>query len=162
MNSETQQIIAKLGLVPLPREGGYYRTTWVSSERLPSGRAAGSSIYFLLTPDEFSVFHRLVGEEVWHCYGGDRVEHVQLNPAAPHATVTRLGYDVLAGETPQLTVRGGIWQAARVNPRGSYGWALLGCTLSPAWDETEFELGERETLTRLFPTQATWVRELTR
>jgi predicted cupin superfamily sugar epimerase len=163
MTFEAQQIIATLGLVPLPREGGYYRATWVSSERLSSGRAAGSAIYFLITKDDFSAFHRLINEELWHFYAGDAVEHVRLDPQDGHATVTRLGSDILAGEKPQLVVRPGPWQAARLSGGvGRRGWALVACTLVPGWDETAFELGHRETLLRIFPQHATWVRELTR
>jgi predicted cupin superfamily sugar epimerase len=63
---------------------------------------------------------------------------------------------------PQLAVRGGTWQAARIAPGGERGWALLGCSLAPAWDETEFELANAAALLPLFPRDAEWVRELAR
>ena len=49
MNAEAEKIIAQLGLAPLPREGGFFRPSWVSTARLANGRAAGSAIWFLLT-----------------------------------------------------------------------------------------------------------------
>lgn len=162
MNTEALKVIAKLGLMPLPREGGFYRLTWVSAERLTSGRAAGSAIYFLITRDEFSALHRMRAEEIWHFHAGDPVDHVQLDPGDKSLSQFRLGGNVLVGEVPQLVVAGGIWQGARLAASAPRGWALLGCTLSPAWDEAEFELGERNVLTREFPNQAALVREFTR
>jgi len=163
MNAEAEKIIAQLGLAPLPREGGFFRQTWVSSTQLANGRAAGSAIWFLLMPGDFSALHRLPAEELWHFYSGDPVEHVQLDLATRGELVTRLGLEMEAREVSQLVVPGGVWQGARIapgpNPRG---WALLGCTLTPAWDEREFELGSRAALTREFPAAAGWIGALTR
>jgi predicted cupin superfamily sugar epimerase len=162
MNAEAMQVIAKLGLMPLPREGGFYRLVWISSERLASGRAAGSAIYFFITPEEFSGLHRLRAEELWLFHAGDSVEHVQIDPRNGALVRTRLGPGVTTGDVPQLVVPSGVWQGARIAPRGHHGWALLGCSLSPAWDEAEFELGDRDRLAREFPAHATLVRELAR
>lgn len=162
MNAEAQQVIAKLGLVPLPREGGFYRLTWVSAQRMPDGRAAGSAIYFLITPDEFSAFHRLAGEELWHFHAGDPVDHVQLDPLSARVRTTRLGSNIVAGHVPRLGVAGGIWQGAKLAAGGSRGWALLGCSLVPAWDEKEFEIADTGALLLAFPEHAAIVRELTR
>jgi uncharacterized protein len=162
MNAEAMQVIAKLGLMPLPREGGFYRLTWVSAERLTSGRAAGSAIYFFISVEEFSALHRMRAEEIWHFHAGDAVEHVQFDARDGSVDTVILGSDVLAGHVPQLVVPGSVWQAARLAPNGRRGWALLGCTLSPAWDEAEFELGNSAVLVRQFPAHIRLVRELTR
>jgi predicted cupin superfamily sugar epimerase len=163
VNAEAEKIIAELGLAPLPQEGGYFRSTWMSEARLASGRAAGSAIWFLLTPENFSAWHRLAAAELWHFYAGDPVEHGQIDPADGALHVTRLGAEVTAGQRPQCVVSGGVWQAARLatvaRPRG---WALLGCTVTPAWDEREFELGGRAALRREFPAAAEWIEALTR
>jgi uncharacterized protein len=163
VNAEAQRLIAAFGLAPLPHEGGFFRQTWRSS--------AGSAIYFLLTDDDFSALHRLRTDEVWHFYAGDPVEHVQLDPrdGAHSVQHTRLGPNVLAGDAPQVVVPAGVWQGARLAgpPRvgsstGLAGWALLGCTLAPPWEETRFELGAREVLLRAFPDHATIVHAFTR
>ena len=79
-----------------------------------------------------------------------------------------LGANVLAGEVPQLLVPAGVWQGARLaadNPcdtSASPGWALLGCTSTPAWDEKLFELAERAALLRTFPGAAAHIRAFTR
>jgi uncharacterized protein len=61
-------------------------------------------------------------------------------------------------------VPAGHWQGARIAPAGQAprGWTLFGCTLSPAWDAAEFELGERGALEREFPFQHALIRALTR
>jgi predicted cupin superfamily sugar epimerase len=157
MIEPVRRIVEKLRLEPLPKEGGFFRQTWRD--------AASSAIYFLLTKSEFSALHRLRTPEVWHFYAGDPVEHVQLT--AGGVVCTRLGPDVLAGQLPQLVVPAGVWQGARlpigwVSSQPPHGWALLGCTLAPGWDDGAFELGERAGLLREFPTQAALIQSLTR
>ncbi|MEO5957519.1 MAG: cupin domain-containing protein [Opitutaceae bacterium] len=156
VNPEAQRVVAALGLERLPHEGGFFRATWRS--------AAGSAIYFLLTADDFSALHRLRTDEVWHFYAGDAVEHVQLGSSAGSTPVrhTRLGPNVIVGDTPQLVVPAGLWQGARLATPVRSGWALLGCTLAPPWDESQFELGARDALLRTFPEHATIVQALTR
>ncbi len=153
-------IIAALQLEALPNEGGFFCPTYRSALCLPNGRAAGSAIYFLLTPEGFSALHSLLTEELWHFYAGDPVEHLCLDPATGNGTKTQLGPDILNGQRPLLVVPAGTWQGARLAPGGR--WALLGCTMSPAWDEREFLLAERTPLTSAFPQWAEEIHALTR
>ncbi|MEO6875582.1 MAG: cupin domain-containing protein [Opitutaceae bacterium] len=163
MNAEPEKIIARLRLVPLPQEGGFYRQTWTSQAQLANGRAAASAIWFLLTREDFSALHRLKAEELWHFHAGDPVEHVQLDPVSATVQVTLLGADVLAGQVPQLVVSGGVWQGARPNAgTAGNGWTLLGCTVTPAWDDRDFELGARVPLMRDFPQAEELIVGLTR
>lgn len=164
MNAEAQEIIARLKLAPLPHEGGFFRQTWISRERLANGRAAGSAILFLLTSENFSALHRLETDEIWHFSAGDPVEHVQLDPSDQSATCVRLG-SATPTESTQLIAPGKIWQGARLAADGTAprrGWALLSCTLAPAWEEREFTLGRRDELTRIFPQHAALIAALTR
>ena len=149
-------IIEALRLEPLPGEGGFFRQTWRSE--------TSSAILFLLAPTDFSALHRLDREEVWHFHGGEPVEHVQLDPATGQRRLSRIGADVLAGEEPQLIVPPGTWQGARLIPRAGAvaDFALMGCTVSPPWEDRCFTLGGRDALTRAFPAHADLIRELTR
>jgi uncharacterized protein len=70
--------IERLGLEPHP-EGGYFRQTYrsgavVAREALPAGfsgaRPVSTAIYFLLEGGNFSAFHRLRSDELWHFYSG--------------------------------------------------------------------------------------------
>lgn len=159
MNPAAEKIIARLGLAPLPREGGFFRQTWLSSEMGPDGRQASSAILFLLTSAGFSALHRLrTTEELWYFHAGDPVEHVQL---APIPRVVHLGPDLLSGHTPQITVPKNAWQGARLADP-AHGWALLSCSLTPGWDERDFELGDRRALLAQFPGQEGLITALTR
>jgi uncharacterized protein len=152
-NAEAERIIAELQLAPLPREGGWFRQTWAT--------AAGSAIYYLMTPDSFSALHQLASDEIWHFHAGDPVELVQIEPRTGELKQARLGPDVAGGDRPQVIVPAGVWQGARIATVNA-GWSLLGCTLAPPWNERHFILGERGALLREFPDRAAWVRALTR
>ena len=169
MNEDAAQLIARLGLEPLPREGGFFRRIWTSQTELSNGRRAGSAITFLLTTTDFSAFHRMPTDELWFFHAGDAVEHVQLDRNVSSPIVTVLGANFASAQTPQLIVSGGVWQGARVAEQTmgrsadtKHGWALMSCTMAPAWDETEFELGDRGALLRDFSEAAPWIFRLTR
>lgn len=165
MNAEAEQLISRLGLAPLPNEGGFFKPTWTSPRTGPGGRAFGSAILFLITEKGFSALHRLETDEIWHFHAGDPAELTQIEPVTGSCRTCILGPDVRGEHVPHAVVRAGIWQGARLRPEadpGGRGWALFGCTLSPAWDEREFELGLRESLLREFPAHAGIIRALTR
>lgn len=162
MNAAAAEIITALNLAPLPGEGGFFRATWRTT--------TGSSIYFLITADDFSALHRISHDEIWHFYGGDPVEHVQLNPGNGAGMLAQMGPAVLAGDQPQVIVPAHHWQGARLAPPPAgedpapvrHGYALFGCTVSPPWDERGFELAARAELLRRFPAHAGWITALTR
>lgn len=162
MNPEAKKIVERLGLEPLAKEGGWFRRTWTSDETLAGGRAAGGAIYFLITKEGFSALHRLKTSEVWLFHAGDPVDHVMFGSETGTVSVHRLGTDVLAGETPQLVVPGGMWQGAHLATGGSRGWALLSCLMAPAWDETECEFRDRAALLAEYPAARTHIEALTR
>jgi uncharacterized protein len=164
------EVIAALGLRPLPVEGGYYRETYRAALRLPAGalgphyadaRAASTAIYYLLTPDTFSALHRLPGDEVYHFYLGDPVEVLQLGPApADGGRVLTLGTDLRAGQAPQAVVPGGVWQGSALASGGRF--ALLGTTMAPGFEFADYEAGDRAALLATYPAFADRVRRLTR
>jgi predicted cupin superfamily sugar epimerase len=166
MNAEARTLISRLGLEPLPGEGGFFARTWTASSPSgrPSGRPSGSAIYFLITPEAFSGFHRLRHDELWHYHAGDPAELAMLDPDTRETRLALLGPDVLAGHEPQVVVYGGVWQGARIRPGpgAMRGWTLFGCTLAPAWDASDFELGRAEVLLEQFPGAADWIRALAR
>lgn len=159
MNVGAERIIARLNLAPLPVEGGYYRRTWQSPELRADGRPDGSQIWYLLTAESFSALHRLDAPERWEFQAGDPIELAQLDPRDGSVRVQTLG----PGTHRQLTVPTGVWQGARLaacpHPRG---WALLICTMRPAWSEQGFEAGRRGELTAVFPAAAALIAALTR
>jgi len=167
------ELIERLGLAPLPFEGGYYRETHRSGESLPgrrSGdRALSTAIYYLLTPGTFSAMHRLASDEAFHFYVGDPVEMLQLHPDGSH-TVIVLGSDIGAGQAPQVVVPSGTWQGCRIGRslgpcarRDSQGcgYALMGTTMAPGFDPGDYEHGDRAALIARYPRCAKMIEELT-
>lgn len=130
---DPRAVIAALGLRPHP-EGGHYREIWRDAPA-GGGRGAGTAIYYLLAEGERSHWHRVDAAEAWHWYGGGPLE-LALSPDGVREERVRLGSDLAAGERPFALVPRLCWQAAR--PLGR--WALLGCTVCPAFEFAGFEL----------------------
>jgi predicted cupin superfamily sugar epimerase len=153
-----EEVKGLLGLVPHPREGGWYVRTHEASERVEasafvdgryaSGRLTGTAIYYLLEVGTFSEMHRLRSDEVFHFYLGDAAEMVQLLPDGGGRRVV-IGTDLAAGERPQVVVERGVWQGSRLVQGGA--WALLGCTVSPGFEFEDYETGQREELIARWP-----------
>lgn len=158
-----------LGLVPHPREGGWYIRTYESKEMLSQAcfrdgrykgrRRTGTAIYYLLERDTFSEMHRLKSDEVFHFYVGDSVEMLQLNEGG-RGDIVHLGVQFEAGERPQIIVPRGVWQGCRLRPGGK--WALLGCTVSPGFEFEDYEAGQREQLCAQWPAHRALIEALTR
>ena len=162
-----EDILRILSLVPLPREGGFFRETHrselvIPKEALPlvytGPRHAGTAIYYLLTPDTASLIHRLPGDEVFHFYLGDPVEMLLLHPDGRGYPVV-IGSDLQEGMEPQLVVPAGVWQGSRLAPGGRF--ALMGTTMAPGFDSHDFELAKRAVLLRKFPEYADLIHMLT-
>lgn len=164
------EIIALLGLTPLPIEGGHFRETWrspltIDRSMLPlryaADKSVGTAIYYLLThdPDSFSALHRLPTDEVYHFYLGDPVEMLLLSP--DHA-VRRiiLGPNIGAEQHVQFVVPAGTWQGSRLIAGGEF--ALLGTTMAPGFDPADYQPASREELCNEFPAAADLIRTLTR
>lgn len=161
MNAD--EIVRTLGLVPHP-EGGSYREVFRSELRLPSAthdgeRSASTAIYFLLKSGEFSAFHRVRSDEGWHHYAGDPLELTLLTPE--RVEVVRLGKDIVNGERPFAMVRAGVWQAARPTA-GAEGFTLVGCTVAPGFDFSDFEMPTRAELITQLPEHRETIVPLTR
>lgn len=159
--------IEKLRLEAHP-EGGYFRQTYrsemmISREALPAGftgaRAASTAIYFLLEGENFSAFHRLRSDEVWHFYAGSPLVVDVIDTERRHSSVL-LGSDFEAGQVFQAVVRAGCWFASHVADWKS--WAVVGCTVAPGFDFADFEMGKREELVREYPGHREVIERLTR
>jgi len=162
-----EEIIRYLKLEPLQVEGGYFReiyrsTLKVSASDLPSvyegARNLATSIYYLLTPGEFSAIHRLPSDEIFHFYLGDPVQMLQLYPDGK-GEVIMIGNDLAQNMSPQVLAPGGTWQGTRLASGGRL--ALMGTTVFPGFDYRDFTLGSREELGRLYPDFIKWIIKLT-
>ena len=147
---EANEVIEKLGLVPLPEEGGFY----IETHRDPHS----TCIYYLVTPEEFSGLHAVKSAEIFHFYAGDPVEMVQINEEGELSKVI-LGSDLSKDQSPQVIVPPMIWQGTKLIGDGK--WALLGCTVSPAFQFEDFFTATCEELSKKFPEHKDIIKDYT-
>jgi uncharacterized protein len=159
--------VKRLRLEPHP-EGGYFRQTYRSKttiprEALPAGfggaRAASTAIYFLLEGKNFSAFHRLRSDEIWHFYIGAQVSVHLIDTSGKYSSLI-LGNDPEAGQVLQAVVPAGCWFASHVADWESF--AVVGCTVAPGFDFADFELGPRDALRVSYPEYGELIDRLTR
>jgi predicted cupin superfamily sugar epimerase len=116
-------------------------------------------IYFLLAEGDFSSFHRVRwSDEIWHLYAGGPLELHLIDASAGHAQ--RLLTTDLCSGAPTAVVPAGCWQAARLTPGTK--WAFAGCTVSPGFEFSDFDMPPAAELLEVYPEHASFIRELTR
>ena len=95
MIKSAQYWIDKPNLIAHP-EGGYYRETYraelsIPKESLPSHftgpRLVSTAIYFLLDGENFSAFHRLRSDELWHFYSGSPITVHVIEPDSGYSEI---------------------------------------------------------------------------
>lgn len=159
--------IEKYNLLPHP-EGGYYAETYrasetISKDSLPSrftgDRAFSTGIYFLLEAQNFSAFHKIKSDEMWHFYAGDALDIFVIHPEIGNLEIIKLGSNPEKGESFQAVVPAGTWFGSR--PAAGSNYCLAGCTVSPGFDFEDFEMAERGLLTKAFPAHEQIISELT-
>jgi predicted cupin superfamily sugar epimerase len=142
---------SELELEPHP-EGGWYRRVFESEKQDADGRSLLTSIYYLLEAPDFSALHRLKSDEQWHFYAGSPITIHEIDPDG-HYQETILGAGAF-----QHTVRAGNLFGATVGK----GYALVGCSVVPGFDFSEFEMPSRFQLLETFPDQYELIIRLTR
>lgn len=148
------QIIDQLQLKQHP-EGGWYKECYrsalsIKKEGLPDtfdgDRDALTSIYYLLSNQEISAFHRIQSPEIWYFHQGiNLIIHI-IHPSGQYEKV------VLSGKKSnlwQFTVEPHCWFAAEIE--GTYGYSLVSCAVAPGFDFRDFEMGSAINLIQKFP-----------
>jgi uncharacterized protein len=163
LNKDAEYWINKLNLQKHP-EGGFFVQTYKSNKlvNLPEydgPRYACTAIYYLLTGEEFSSFHKIRSDEMWHFYTGSSLT-LHIIEANGRLNEVRLGADIDKGESFQAVVKSNSWFAASVNNNSSY--SLVGCTVSPGFDYHDWELGDIETLIKLYSKHKSIIEKYTR
>ncbi len=119
-------LIQKLGLSPHP-EGGYYRRTYQSTDNMPlperfsnEASSCATAIYYLLSGNEFSAWHKIQSDEMWHHYVGSSIRLLTIDPASKMLNEHILGSPVDDGALPQITVPYGHWFCAELVDKSNY------------------------------------------
>jgi len=149
MKKSADYWIEKLQLQKHP-EGGWYKEVYRSEEMiqasaLPSSfsgdRSISTSIYYLLEGEDFSAFHRIKSDELWHFYtGNSAIEIISIEKGKIKRQF--LGDNPQENQSFQVVVHKNTWFAARLINKE--GFALAGCTVSPGFYFDDFEMANQE------------------
>jgi predicted cupin superfamily sugar epimerase len=164
MHHKAKYYIQKLKLKKHP-EGGFYREIYrsgeiISGEDLParyrSSHNFSTSIYFLLEGKQFSAFHILQSDEIWHFYDGSNVI-IYIIDQKGRLLKRKIG----KGEdcNYQTVIEKESWFAAELEMEKSF--ALVGCTVSPGFEFDDFKKGKREVMIKQFPMHKKLIEKLT-
>ena len=147
--------MAALALQPHP-EGGFYREIFRSPDTVVTTdgrgpRSALTSIDFLLARGQFSAWHRVASDEVWHLLEGGPLRLWSMPPSLDRVSCVELAA-ASAGCAPRHTVPSQWWQAAE--PLGDF--AYVGATVAPGFEFADFsflraDASARAALNRLQP-----------
>ena len=143
-------------MLPHP-EGGYYKESYRSREtiaqsalpdRFTGARSFSTAIYFLMESGDFSAFHRIKSDECWHFYEGQALVIHIIHDNGSLETV-RLGRNPDKEERLQFVVPANCWFASIPDSKSSF--SLVGCTVAPGFDFSDFELASASLLSSFYP-----------
>lgn len=149
-------------------EGGFFKEVYRCDETLSEAhlperyqgdRCFSTAIYFLITANDHSKFHRIKSDEIWHFYEGDPLDLYVLNDNSGEVDQSRLGRDPEDGQQMQLLLPKNRWFGAKIAGAGNY--SLVGCTVAPGFDFADFEMADRQELITTFPQHQKIINMLT-
>ena len=160
MSQQRVQELVNLLQMKAHPEGGFYAETYRSEKSLETStgdRSLITSIFFLLTSEHVSHFHRIKSDELWFWHEGSSLS-VHLLGEKGHE-ILKLGPPDLAGTLPQHLVQANTIFGSSVDEPDSY--ALVSCVVAPGFDFRDFELFQAEDLLPHFPEAEEIIRKLT-
>lgn len=168
MNQRTANYWINYLKLEIHPEGGAYSRVYTSKltlyknllpENFHGDRPACTHIYYLLQKNEFSAFHKIQSDELWHFYDGDTLVVYEINNDGS-LTKHLLGKNIEAGESPFCVIKAGNWFASSLKADGLF--SLVGCTVSPGFDFAEFEMADRNVLISKYPQHKELITGLTK
>ena len=127
-------------------EGGWYKEIYrssdiISKQALPpyfnGDRNCSTSIYYLLESEDFSSFHRIKSDEIWHYYSGTSPIEI-ISIVEGKLLKQLLGNKLNEDQQLQIVIPKNTWFAAHLIDKN--GFALAGCTVSPGFHFDDFEM----------------------
>lgn len=156
-SNRISQLVNTLKLEKHP-EGGFYSETYRSAQSTANKKGVlMTSIYFLLTSENVSNFHRISNDELWF--------HHEGSPIVIHTLENKVHNEYILGKTyndvslPQHLVKGNTIFGSTVLEPNSY--ALVSCVVSPGFEFKDFELFSYDELIKQFPKEADIIKRLT-
>jgi len=167
LNFTSNDLISMLQLEPHP-EGGFYSRTYASDEQIAAAglparfgadRSISTAIYFMLEGKDYSAFHRIKSDELWHFYSGGGLHIYVIHPDG-RGEILLLGNDLANGYRFQQVVKAGCWFASK--PATENSFSLVGCTVAPGFDFEDFEMANQLDLVQQYPQHTEWIKQLCR
>lgn len=143
------------------QEGGFYRQVlkspiYYEGETSVGTRSLYTSIYFLLTEENPSRFHRLTADEVWYYHEGAPLTVHLIHPDGQYEQI-QLGKESEAGQHLQAVVPKNVIFGSSVDS----DYALVSCMVAPGFEYEDFELFKRADLLEAYPQHAEIITRLT-
>lgn len=147
-------LIEKLNLTP-HAEGGFFRRYYQSNQYITkednTKRRAGSAIYYLLKKGQFSAWHSILSDEIWHYYKGGLLEIYEIKKDGS-LICHKLGDSIIYSDALySVVIESGSIFAARLI-EGEY--ILTGCSLHPEFSYDDFILHKKEEMLLKYPNHA--------
>ncbi|MFM0038541.1 cupin domain-containing protein [Paraburkholderia strydomiana] len=162
-HASRDELIRRFDLKPHP-EGGFFNETYRSAQRVirdggsTQNRSASTAIYYLLCDGAHSTWHRIRSDEVWHFYAGEPL-NVHVLDASGTLVTHKLGNALTHRDAVfQAVVPAGLWFAAECADPATF--ALVGCTVAPGFEFSEFEIADMDALKAEHPQHAGLIARL--
>jgi len=142
--SQREHLIKQHGLLRHP-EGGFYKEVHRAESRVrivggAYDRSAYTSIFYLLSGDDFSAWHRIRSDETWFFHSGCDLAIYSFSKTG-QLQKQRLGTD---SGCVQYTIAAGTWFAAQ--PEAYTSFSFVSCVVAPGFEFEDFELASRQYL----------------
>ena len=108
-----------------------------------------TSIYFLLTSNDVSHFHRLKYDELWYYHAGGSALTIHVIDEDGGYKEIKLGLDLDNREVPQALVPKNSIFGSSVMDEDTF--SLVGCMVSPGFEFQDFELFTQVDLLSKYP-----------
>lgn len=142
-----KSLVDDLKLLPHP-EGGFYREIYRSPTTINANgaeqKSAYTSIYYLLSGQDFSSWHRIKSDETWYFHSGCDVIIYFFDQNKVLQSI-QLGMD---SKCLQATIPANTWFAAKPIEEDSF--CLVSCAVAPGFEFADFEIGKRDSLLKEF------------
>jgi len=152
-----QDYIKYFNMQELDKEGGYFVELFGSQDvlkkdvlpaRFSGDRQMYGFIYYMITQDTFSNWHKLKCDEFWQWAAGDVAEQLQIYP---DGTLKRIiiGPGFMNGEKFVSLIPNGVWQSTRIYKPGKF--VFFGITTSPRFDYSDWDNATQQQMISNFP-----------
>lgn len=165
MTLDADYYIENLNLQKHP-EGGFYKETYrsfgkisssINEDSFPDNRNYSTAIYFLLKGQQYSKFHRIQSDELWHFHAGSGATIHIIHPDSLYEA-KYLGPDLQKGQEFQHAVPAQSWFGVTVDNPDSF--LLASCSVSPGFDFRDFEMADPYQLKKAFPEHSAIIDQL--